>query len=93
MFIESILWDLEEEPGGNIQHLVEHGISIDEFEEVVLNPKNPVTGSRSSDNFITFGHTSTGKHIAAIWEIVTDEPRSIRPITAFEAPEKKRGPR
>lgn len=90
MHIEVIYWDLEDEPDGNIQHIAEHGITVDEFEEVVFNPKNPVAESRSSDNFITFGYTSTGKHIAAIWELVSDEPRAIRPVTAFEAPAKRR---
>lgn len=32
MHIE-IIWDLEDEPDGNIQHIAEHGISIEEFEE------------------------------------------------------------
>ncbi|OYV96723.1 MAG: hypothetical protein B7Z73_00215 [Planctomycetia bacterium 21-64-5] len=91
MFIDCIFWDLEDEPDGNVQHLAEHGITIDEFKEVVLDPRNPVTASRSADNFITFGHTSTGKHIAAIWELISDEPRSIRPVTAFEAPTMRGG--
>lgn len=90
MRIEAIYWDMEDEPDGNVQHVAEHGITIEEFEEVVLNPKNPVTESRSSDNFITFGYTSTGKHIAVVWELVSDDPKAIRPVTAFEAPPKRR---
>ena len=90
MHIEVIYWDMEDEPQGNVQHVAEHGITIEEFEDVVLNPKNPVTMSRSSDNFITFGYTVAGKHIAAVWELVSDDPNTIRPVTAFEAPPKRR---
>lgn len=90
MQIEVIYWDMEDEPDGNVEHVAEHGITIDEFEDVVLNPNNPVVESRSSDNFITFGYTSTGKHIAAVWALVSDEPRAIRPVTAFETPPKRR---
>ena len=90
MHIEIIYWDLEDEPNGNVQHIAEHDISIEEFEEVVLNPGNAVVESRSSDNLITFGHTSTGKHIAAVWELVSDDPRAIRPVTAFETPPRRR---
>lgn len=89
VYIDIIYWDLEDEPDGNVQHIAEHGISIDEYEEVVLNPKNSVAESRSSDNFITFGDTATGKHIAAIWELVSYEPKAIRPVTAFESPPKR----
>lgn len=90
MDIEIIYWDLEDEPDGNIQHIAEHGISIEEFEEVVLKPGNPVVESRSSDNLITFGYTSSGKHIAAVWALVSDDPKAIRPVTAFETPPKRR---
>lgn len=40
MPMEVIYWDLEDEPEGNLQHIAEHGITIDEFEDVVLNPNN-----------------------------------------------------
>lgn len=90
MSIDFIYWDLDDEPDGNVQHIGEHGISVDEYEEVVLNPHNPVVESRTSDNFITFGYTSSGVHIAAVWELVSDDPKAIRPVTAFEAPIPRR---
>jgi hypothetical protein len=42
MFIDIIHWDLYDDPDGNVQHLAEHGITIDEFEDV---PDNSVAES------------------------------------------------
>jgi hypothetical protein len=35
---------------------------------------------------ITFGWTSTGKHIAVVWEHIMDDPWTIYPVTAYETP-------
>lgn len=48
------LWTVE-----SIRHVAEHGISQEEFEEVVMNPEGE-TVSRSSGNPIAFGATQTG---------------------------------
>lgn len=79
-----IAWDMEDDPKGNVQHIAENGITMEEVEEVVLNENNPVGESRSSGRPITFGDTSTGKRIAVIWEEALDNPLIIRPITAYE---------
>ena len=79
-----IAWDMEDDPNGNVQHIEEHGITMDEAEEVLLDEMNPVGRSRSSGRPITFGRTSTGRQIAVVWEDALDDPRVIRPITAYE---------
>jgi len=79
-----VVWDLDDEPEGNVQHIAEHGVSP---EEVLLNPGNVVVPSRSSDRPITFGYTSEGRYLAVVWEEVADDPRMIYPVTAYEAPE------
>ena len=79
-----VAWDTENDPKGNVQHIAEHGITMDEVEEVLLNEDNPVGESRTSGRPITFGDTSTGKRIAVIWEQTLDNPLVIRPVTAFE---------
>jgi hypothetical protein len=79
-----VIWDLPDEPDGNVAHIAEHGITQDEVEEVVRNPDNPVEASRSSGRPITFGATSTGKFIAVIWEDVEDDPWTIYSVTAYE---------
>ena len=35
--IQSIWWDLDEEPDGNVQHIAEHGVTKEEVEEVLGN--------------------------------------------------------
>jgi uncharacterized DUF497 family protein len=82
----TITWDLEDEPDGNVQHIAEHGVTVDEVEEVLHDPRSRVGRSRRSGRPQTFGWTSTDKFIAVIWEEVSDDPRMIYPITAYEVP-------
>jgi hypothetical protein len=49
------LWTAE-----SIEHISEHGVSQEEFEEVVMNPEGE-TVSRSSGNPIAFGATPSGR--------------------------------
>ncbi len=64
------IWDLEEDPDGNIEHIAEHGISVLEVEEVVRDHYDSAVASRSSGRPTVFGWTTTGKHLAVIFEIV-----------------------
>ena len=57
-----IIWDVAEDPDGNVQHMAEHGITAEEVEEVLLDRDSEDTISRSSG----------------------------RPITAYDAPERRR---
>jgi|ERR1017187_2562872 hypothetical protein len=61
-------------------------------EDVLLNPENDTLVSRTSGRPITFGWTSTGRHIAVIWETVCDGPRMIRVRTAYDVEPKRRKP-
>jgi hypothetical protein len=56
----SILWDMEDDPDGNVQHIAENDLSIEEVEDVLLDPDNEVLVSKTSGRPITFGWTSTG---------------------------------
>lgn len=85
----SIIWDLDEEPTGNVQHVAEHGLTKEEVDSVLLNPENETVESRTSGEPITFGWTMTGKHIAVVWEHVQDDPLTIYPITAYEVPPRR----
>jgi uncharacterized DUF497 family protein len=62
-------------------HLAEHGVTPEEFEEVVCNP-DEVTKSRSSGRPMAFGTTATGKYLACVYEFLDD--MSILQVTAFE---------
>jgi hypothetical protein len=87
----TIIWDLEDDPDGNVQHLREHDVSIDEAEEVLLDPQSSRAVSRSSGSPTAFGWTSTGRHLAVVYEIVDDDPLMLRPVTAYDVPPPARG--
>lgn len=72
-------WD--DEPAGNVERISEHGITMDDVEEVLFNP----TGrdrSRSSGLPIAFGVTPDGRYILVVHEQIDD--CTIFPVTAYE---------
>jgi uncharacterized DUF497 family protein len=83
-----VLWD--EEPGGNVEKIAQHGLTPEEVEEVLLDDRIETAFSNSSGRPCKFGHTSTGKHIIVIWVEESDDPLLIYPWTAYEVPEKKK---
>lgn len=84
-----VVWDLDDEPDGNVQHIAEHGLTKEEVDSVLLNPKSRRGHSRSSGSPATFGWTLTGRHILVVWEHIQDDPLTIYPITAYEVPPEK----
>lgn len=64
-----------------VGYLALHGITPDEFEEVVINSREVET-SHSSGRPIVFGPTSTGKYLACVFEYVDRD--EVIPITAYE---------
>lgn len=64
-----------------IEHLAEHGVEPDEFEEVVNYPDR-VDVSRTSGREIAMGETSAGRYLLCVYEYVDDV--TIYPVTAFE---------
>ena len=64
-----------------IQHLAEHGVTPDEFEEVVCSPISTDV-SRTTGRQIAFGYTSDGKYLACVYEFADDD--TILPVTAYE---------
>ena len=81
-----IIWDMEGDPDGNVQHLLEHDVTIEEAEEVLLDRQSSRAPSRSSGLPTAFGWTSTGRHLAVVYELVNDDPLTFRPVTAYEVP-------
>jgi uncharacterized DUF497 family protein len=92
MLESRVIWDLDEEPNGNVHHIKEHGITKDDVEDVLFNVKNETATSRSSGEKITFGYTQSGVYLAVIWQHIDDNPLTMRPITAYAVrePKKKR---
>ncbi|GIX00461.1 MAG: hypothetical protein KatS3mg111_3793 [Pirellulaceae bacterium] len=64
-----------------IEYIGQHGVTPDEFEEVVLDAIY-VDESRSSGRPIVFGPTSTGKFLACVFEYLDDD--TVIPVTAYE---------
>lgn len=89
MYWDLILWDDEDDPDGNVQHIVGPGeVTKEETEEVLSNHQGPVELSEESGNPIVFGWTSTGKHIAVVFTFEDDpELVIVRPVTAYPVPE------
>lgn len=85
-----VIWDLEDDPRGNFQHIAEHGVTADEVEEVLNDWQGQTAYSVSSGLPITFGWTSRGRHLAVVWELVDDEPLTAYPVTAYPVPESAR---
>ena len=75
------IWDLDDDPNGNVQHIAAHDITKQEVEEVLQYPIGIET-SRSSGHPIAFGDTSTGLLIAVVYEEIDED--TVYPITAYE---------
>ena len=67
-----------------IAHLDEHGISPEDFEDVVCRPIG-TTESRSSGLPVAFGYTSDGRYIIAVYQILDET--NVLPVTAYEVNE------
>jgi hypothetical protein len=58
----SVIWDSDDDPRGNVQHIAQNGVTKDEVEEVLDNHYDDYFFSREEPhNPITFGDTTTGK--------------------------------
>jgi uncharacterized DUF497 family protein len=78
----SIMWDLDDEPEGNVQHCLDHGVTKDEVEDVVQDPRSRLGISRTSGRPAIFGDTRAGKHLIVVYELIDDD--TIYPVTAYE---------
>ena len=84
MHFDSILWDLKDDPDGNVQHCAQHDVSREEVEEMLENTTDAYI-SRSSGRPVVFGDTSGGRHLMVVFEFIDDD--TIYPVTAFEVPQ------
>jgi len=80
MAIRYAIWDTEDDPRGNVQHVAEHGLTPEDAEDVLFGIHELDT-SRSSGNPIALGFTSGGEYICVVFEWVDDE--TVYPVTAY----------
>src|SRR5262245_52447432 len=85
-----VIWDWENDPASNVQHIQEHDVAIEEVEKVLANHLEDWTYSHTSGQPITFGWTSTGRHLAVVFEWVEEDEPAVRPVTAYDAPPPRR---
>jgi uncharacterized DUF497 family protein len=83
----SIMWDLDDDPGGNVQHCADHGVTKEEVEEV-LQHATDVDVSRSSGRPVIFGDTRGDRHLMVVYEII--DQHTVYPITAYEVQRRQR---
>jgi hypothetical protein len=75
------LWDLDDDPNGNVQHIAEHGLAPEDVEHALQNC-SPAETSRSSGLPLIFGFALDGRLIVVVYEPIDD--RTIYPVTAYE---------
>jgi len=75
-----IVWD-DSWPHGNVAHLAEHGVAVEEAETVLMHAIARER-SRSTGRWIAFGRTSEGRPLAVVYEML--DAITILPVTAFE---------
>jgi hypothetical protein len=73
-----IIWN--EEPGGNVEHIEEHGLTVDDVEHVLANPDRE-GASRSSGLPCAFGTVPDGRYIIVVYEGV--DANTIYPVTGL----------
>lgn len=79
-----ILWDDPDDPNGNVQHLAEHGLTIDDVEEVLAIPTSEGK-SASSGRPCVWGYTLEDVYIIVVYEQIDAD--TVRVVTAYEVPE------
>ena len=85
MLYHTIIWDMDKDPAGNVQHCADHDITKEEVEEVIQNASDADL-SRSSGRPVLFGDTNTGRHLIVVYESIDED--TIYPITAYEVPRR-----
>jgi len=86
MPFDAIIWDLDDDPDGNVQHCAEHGVTKEEVEEVLLNATDTDI-SQSSRRPVVFGDASTGRHLMVVYDEIDED--TIYPVTAYEVPRRE----
>lgn len=81
-----VIWDEENDLGGNVQHIAEHDLATDDVEYVLSNAKEESV-SHSSGNPCVFGYTAGGDYIIVIYERIEED--TVYPITAYDVPEPR----
>lgn len=80
------IWDIEDDVGGNVQHIARHGLEKQDVEDVLDSPAG-FGRSRRSGLPCVWGYTRYGLYIIVVYEKIDDE--HVYPVTAYVTPEPK----
>jgi hypothetical protein len=67
-----------------IEHLAEHDVSPEDFEDIVSNPESEDV-SRSTGNPLAFGFTADDRYLCCVFKRLDED--TIEPVTAYEVGE------
>jgi len=87
MGVLRIFWDGEDDPDGNIDHIAEHDLTIEDVEHVLNDPVEEGV-SRSTGLPVVWGYVPDGRYIIVVYEQVAED--TVRVVTAYEVPEPLR---
>ncbi len=83
-----VLWDSEDDPDGNVEHVLQHGVSPDDVEHVLSHAQSEGY-SRSTGLPVAWGYTLDGRYVIVVYDRIDED--TIRVITAYEVPEPEDG--
>jgi uncharacterized DUF497 family protein len=86
MFFASIIWDQEDDPRGNVRHIAEHDLTVEDVEAVLAAPTSEGQ-SDSSGLPAVWGYVPDGRFIIIVHEAIDED--TVRVITAYEVPEPR----
>jgi uncharacterized DUF497 family protein len=78
----NVIWDLDDDPGGNVEKVRQHGLTKEDVESALLDPVERGV-SRSSGRSLVRGFALDDRSIIVIFEEVDE--MTVYPVTAFEA--------
>lgn len=77
---DTIIWDEENEPGGNVDKIRQHGLTMEDVENALLDIVSRGV-SRSTGRPMIWGLALDGRLIVVVYEEV--DRFTIRPVTAW----------
>ena len=81
----NVIWN--EEPEGNIDHVQDHGLTVEDVEHVLTHPTSSAKSRRSKLPCV-FGYTPDGVYILVVYEQIDED--TVYPVTAYEVEEPKK---
>jgi len=74
------IWD--DGPGGNVDHLAEHGVTVREAEHVVKNPEDREQNRSHPGRMFAIGYTTGNRYLGVSYEHL--DATTVYVVTAFD---------